>query len=126
MPNVYDIDGVIYLGPGLKGLHPHPDDIIITGRSYEEEPETIRMLHSRGIHNKVYFNPLPFNKKTRISSGRHKANTLNQLKKDGVKIGVMFEDDEVQVSEINRWAPWVLVIHLVHDLVDKENKRQEE
>ena len=58
--NTFDIDGVITVG-----LYPGPDDVIITGRSYEEAPETYAMLRSKGINNPVYFNPLPFDKKTR-------------------------------------------------------------
>ena len=38
--NGFDIDGVIHLGNGICGIRPGPKDVIITGRSYEEEPET--------------------------------------------------------------------------------------
>ena len=63
--NGFDIDGVIHLGNGICGVRPGPNDVIITGRSYEEEPETKAFLLRNGIKNKVYFNPLPFNDKGR-------------------------------------------------------------
>ena len=34
--NGFDIDGVLNLGNGKCGIHPGPNDVIITGRSYEE------------------------------------------------------------------------------------------
>jgi hypothetical protein len=47
MINSYDIDGVINLGGDYKGLRPGPNDIIITGRSYEEADYTWAWLHRR-------------------------------------------------------------------------------
>ena len=61
----FDCDGVITIG-----LYPGPNGIIITGRSYEEMPETIKMLDKMGIRNPVYFNPLKFSEKTRVLSER--------------------------------------------------------
>ena len=54
--NGFDIDGVIHLGNGVCGVRPGPNDVIITGRSYEEEPETKAFLHKHGIKNHVYKN----------------------------------------------------------------------
>ena len=119
----YDIDGVIYFGKELAGLTPTPKDLIITGRSYEEKPETMRMLEKRDIKNQVWFNTIKFDEKTRAKSGIHKGNTLNLLKDMGYKIGIHFEDDEIQIEEIKRIAPWVNVVHIKHDLVEKENVR---
>jgi len=121
--NGFDIDGVIHLGNGVCGVRPGPNDIIITGRSYEEEPETKAFLLNHGITNNVYFNPLPFNQKGRESSGTHKANTLNFIKhEEGIDVQFFFEDDEVQKSEIEKgWNG--KVIHVSHDFTEKENVR---
>lgn len=121
--NSFDIDGVIYIHRGLIGVRPGPKDIIITGRSFEEEIETITMLESEGIYNQVFFNPLKFDQKSRQSSGVHKANTLNRLKDDGYDIQIHFEDDPIQIEEIKKLAPWVNIVHLDHDLTYKENMR---
>jgi hypothetical protein len=122
----FDIDGVIYLNKDIPGLRPEPNDFIITGRSFEEEVETKKMLERRQIHNIVFFNPLPFDEKTRITSGQHKGHTLNKLKEEGHQIIYHIEDDEVQIQEIKKIAPWVTILHLVHDLTEKENVRHVE
>lgn len=121
--NTFDIDGVIYINEDLIGVYPGPKDIIITGRSFEEKEETLSMLKARGISNFVFFNPIEFLDKSRESSGTHKANILNNLKSQGIDIGVHFEDDEIQIESIKEFAPWVNVIHLVHELSEKENVR---
>lgn len=111
--NSFDIDGVITVG-----IYPGPDDIIITGRSYEETYETIRMLHDKGIHNEVYFNPLRFEDKTRTTSGVHKARIIL-----GLKPRIHFEDDPVQWEIIERLCPETNVVRVVHELTEKENVR---
>lgn len=98
--NTFDIDGVIFINKDLGGVHPGPHDIIITGRSIEESEETFAMLESRGITNPVFFNPIPFDKKTRKSSGQHKAKVINMLLGFGYEIGCHFEDDPIQAEEI--------------------------
>lgn len=123
--NSWDIDGVIFLGKGYRGLKPAPTDIIITGRSFEESEDTLEMLQSFGIYNKVFFNPLPFDQKTREGSGEHKARVLNQLLGYGEKVEIHFEDDPVQAQKIRELAPQVQVVEIVHDLVEKENTRHE-
>ena len=121
--NTFDIDGVIFINHELRGVYPGPVDLIITGRSFEEAPETYAMLRARGIYNKVYFNQLPFHEKTRISSGRHKAHTLNLLMSMGVRIGCHFEDDPIQVSEILSNTKGINVVRLQHELTELENTR---
>lgn len=118
--NTFDIDGVIYLGENYTGLRPGENDIIITGRSYEEKEYTLAYLHSIGIHNKVFFNTQDFHYKTRLSSGEHKANVIGNLIEAGYDIQLHFEDDEVQAEVIERLTP-VKVVRIVHDLVEKEN-----
>lgn len=120
--NTFDIDGVINLGE-FDGIYPGPQDIIITGRSYEETPETLQMLERKGIINQVYFNPLPFDKKTRFTSGMHKGKIILQLLKEGYEHGVHFEDDEIQIRAIKSIVPRVRIVHVVSDLVTKENVR---
>jgi hypothetical protein len=121
--NSFDIDGVIYINKDLRGVFPGVNDVIITGRSYEERPETISMLLARGIENEIFFNPLKFDQKTRESSGVHKANTLNVLKSRGYDLRIHFEDDEIQIEQIKIICPWINVVHIVHNLTNKENVR---
>lgn len=123
--NSFDIDGVIYMGENIGGVYPGPDDIIITGRSKEEEPETLAMLNKKGITNEVYMNPLPFNQKSRVSSGRHKGQTMFYLEQAGYHIRCHFEDDEVQAAEIKKIMPHVNVVMVTSDLVEKENVRHQ-
>ncbi len=124
--NSFDIDGVIYINRDIVGVYPGPDDIIITGRSFEEFEETQKMLEHRGIKNPVFYNPLPYEQKTRISSGIHKAIILNNLRDDGKEVKVHFEDDPIQIEQIKKIVPWVNVIYLQHDLTNKENMRHME
>jgi hypothetical protein len=117
--NGFDCDGVITVG-----VYPGPNDVIITGRSYEEQPETQKLLDQKGIKNRVYFNPLKFDEKTRASSGQHKAKTLIRLRQEGIVVENFFEDDPIQKSEIEKASSWVNVIHLDHSLTEKENIRR--
>lgn len=120
--NSFDLDGVISVG-----LHPGPNDVIITGRSFQEAKETYAFLHSRGIFNCVYFNTLPFEEKTRESSGVHKAKVINTLWSNGVEVVTHFEDDEVQIEQITKHVRHnVNIVHIVHDLTDKENVRHDQ
>jgi|TARA_B110000977_G_scaffold3809_1_gene5225 hypothetical protein len=114
--NTFDIDGVIYFGEDVTGVRPGRDDVIITGRSYQQELETISMLKSREIHNHVMFNPL---KRTddsysRRASGIHKAKCITKLM-ESYKIGLHFEDDPIQIDEIKKVHPELNVIHLVRE-----------
>jgi len=115
----FDIDGVIYLGDLGVGVFPGPEDILITGRSYQEAPKTLRWLQARGINNQVFFNPLDEKDKTRPSSGEHKARTLKGLIENGYRIDVHFEDDPIQKAIIEERLPFLKVIHLVHELTEK-------
>ena len=122
----FDIDGVIAINKIIGGLRPDPDDIIITGRSFEEKEETMVMLHRRGILNTVLFNDQTFEDKTRESSGYHKANCIKALFSAGYNVTAHFEDDEIQAKVINQECPEVPVIMIVHDLSNKENVRHYE
>ena len=121
--NTYDIDGVINLETH-DGVYPGKNDFIITGRSIEEAHETIEMLHAKQITNQVFFNYLPFEKKTRESSGKHKAFILKNLLQSGFKIGIHFEDDEIQAKCIEEECPDIKIVILKHNLVNKENIRR--
>ena len=122
---VFDIDGVIFMTKDIPGIKPYPNDIIITGRSYEEENETREMLAHKHIYNTVYFNTIPYNKKTRESSGLHKGRTLQKLLKEGKKIVCIYEDDEIQIEQIRKFVD-IPIVHIKHNLKDKENNRQGE
>lgn len=122
----YDIDGVLYLDKGpMLGIKPfNLNDVIITGRSFQEAEETYNFLHFHGIFNPVFFNPLPFDAKGQRSSGIHKGRTILDLKEAGVNVIMHYEDDEIQIEEITKLCPWVDIIHLRHNLVDKMNVRR--
>lgn len=109
--NSFDCDGVITLG-----IYPGPNDVIITGRSYEEEEETIAYLRSRGIMNEVIFNPLKFDEKSRESSGIHKANTINYLYEQGICVKYHYEDDPIQINAMkSHLKNPVKIIRIDHD-----------
>ncbi len=114
--NTFDIDGVIYFGEDVTGVRPGRDDVIITGRSYQQELDTICMLKSRDIHNHVMFNPLKRSDDaySRKASGIHKAKCITKLK-ESFKIGLHFEDDPIQIEEIKKVHPDLNVIHLVRE-----------
>lgn len=124
--NTFDIDGVILFDePGINGVMPNPNDIIITGRSIDEADETLEELGKRGIFNKVYFNPIPYEQKTRKSSGEHKARVIRELIEGGIEHGVHFEDDPVQIAEIVNGVKGVRVVHVNSaGLTELENKRR--
>ena len=128
--NGFDIDGVIHLGDKKCGIRPGPGDVIITGRSYEEEEETIAFLRKNGIHNTVFFNQVEYDEKTRESSGWHKGQTILMLNRSGLDIEYFFEDDEVQKSQIesilrekSSWNLKTKVVHVNNPWVPKENRR---
>lgn len=123
--NSYDLDGVVYMGKefGL-GLRPSPDDIIITGRSFEEAKDTYLWLHSYGIFNPVFFNPRKYSDKTRKSSGFHKFLVINEFINNDCKITFHFEDDPIQAEVIeSNLNSNTKVILIQHNLVEKENTR---
>jgi hypothetical protein len=123
--STYDIDGVIFINKDIKGITPGPYDFIITGRSYEEKPETERMLADRGIYNQVFYNPLSFDQKSRASSGQHKGNTIKKLIAEGHEIQFHVEDDEIQIAEIKKIVPELNIIHMKHNMTEKENIRND-
>lgn len=117
--NGFDIDGVIFFGDRRPGVRPGIDDVIITGRSYEEADETFEFLRRYGISNRVFMNSLKIIDKTRATSGEHKARILNMLRENGEVVDLFFEDDPIQVEVIRRDAPWVNIVMLMHDLTKK-------
>ena len=123
----YDCDGVISLDELGVGVRPSsPDDVIITGRSIDEKESTDAWLKKHGISNTVHFQVCPWEEKTRESSGKHKANTINAINAIGeLKIHIHYEDDEVQAEQVRKYAPDVKVIMVNHDnLIEMENVRR--
>ena len=112
--NSFDFDGVISLG-----IYPSENDVIITGRSFEEEEETERFLLNRGIKCLVFYNPLPFHLKTRISSAQHKVNVINRLG----NIKYHFEDDPLQEAHIKKHTSCTVIKITQHE-VGLENERR--
>ena len=125
--NGFDIDGVIHLGDGVCGIRPGPQDVIITGRSQQEEAETLAFLRRNGINNTVFFNQVPSERKTRVSSGQHKAKTIVDLSKLGIQVDYFYEDDEIQAQEIRKAIDAnyldTKVIFVNNPFVGKENRR---
>ena len=116
--NSFDFDGVIYFGREKPGVYPGPNDVIITGRSFEESEKTLDWCKKFGIKNQIYFSQVPFDLKTREISGYHKAITLRELLKTTV-INLHFEDDPIQKAIIEAMVPEIKVVHLVHELTKK-------
>ena len=116
--NTSDFDGVIYFGKDNPGLIPNPEDIIITGRSFEEREKTEKWCERFGVRNVIYFSPIPEHLKTREISGFHKAMTLRKLL-ETTKVAIHFEDDPIQKEIIEAMVPEVKVVHLVHNLTRK-------
>lgn len=115
----WDIDGVLYI-PHFSGLRPDRDDVIITGRSFEEAPDTLYTLRNEGITNQVLFNPLPKAEKTRVTSGLHKGKMLRALEDFGWIVDCHFEDDPVQIDAIKTlWSGRVIRIDSGMKLSDK-------
>ena len=110
---------------GWLGMRPASEfDIIITGRSIDEEKETRDFLHFNGINNEVYFNGIPFDHKTRSLSGYHKAKVINQLLAQGKDIAVHYEDDPEQAAIIRENTP-IEVVLVQHSLINKENVKRD-
>lgn len=106
MKRGFDIDGVI-----TQGYYPSPDDVIITGRSWEEKEETMKFLHDLGLFNKVYFNEsVGKTEKNYITSGTHKAKFIQEL-----EIVEFFEDEERQAEIIRTTCKYCNVI-IIEDI----------
>lgn len=109
--NAYDFDGVI-----TKGVRISADDIIITGRSFEEASIVYDYLKKENLPLvAVYFNPMNVitretdTEKSQIHSGMHKVNVLNSLRKNNVKISFFYEDNEIQASLIEIYTKVTVV-----------------
>ena len=117
----YDFDGVISIGITPRAS----SDLIITGRCIDEQDEVRAILKERGIKCKVYFNPMTLAERgnhtveARTFSGKHKANTINRLKDEGIIVSRFFEDDPIQYQIIQENAPDVQLVNVVSKLVQK-------
>lgn len=123
--NGFDCDGVLTIG-----IRPAEDDVILTGRSFEEIEETKWFLSSLGLKNQVFYNPVKFEDKTRTTSGIHKGLTIWDLFCTGVEIAVFFEDDPLQIKEIKkllkRFSLKTNVVWVNHGgIVELENVRHQ-
>jgi len=116
--NSFDIDGVIYFGDDVTGVRPCENDIILTGRPYHDREATEKMLHSRGIYNTVYMNPLDRYDNPiygRKASGIFKGQMIKMLKDLGIEVQMHFEDDPIQIKEIQKRCPNVSIVHCKRD-----------
>ena len=119
--NGYDFDGVVSIG-----INPmSKNDVIITGRCIDEQEHVRDILESRGITNEVYFNPMTLAERgnhtveARTFSGKHKANTIKELKKIGITVSRFFEDDKIQYDIIKENHNKIDIVHIVSNLVIK-------
>jgi hypothetical protein len=99
--NVFDFDGVI-----TAGLNPGPQDIVITGRTIDDAQFVLNHLRQKNLSVPVYFYPGTMQHRgrgtitCRENSGKHKAETILKLVRQGVMIGKIFEDDPVQIKQM--------------------------
>ena len=120
--NMFDFDGVV-----REGATPDEYDIIITGRTFEEAPIVLQILHDRGIVCPVYFNPIHLkdrqnhNDYARTKSGNHKANIIALLKENGVNLGVFHEDDPIQAGIIQKEHPEIEMVMYPFDHKNNED-----
>lgn len=119
--NGYDFDGVVSIG-----INPmSKNDVIITGRCYDEQDYVRDILEERGITNEVYFNPMSLAERgnhtveCRRLSGEHKAKTIKELKGIGIEVYRFFEDDKIQYDIIKENHEKIDIVHVVSNLVTK-------
>lgn len=102
----FDFDGVLFNGVGMPALRPGPNDVIITGRSWEESNFVQKYLFDRGIDNTVFYNNLRMKEKTRETSGFHKAKILNTIS----EVVIHYDDDPVQAEVIRRYWKGIVIL----------------
>ena len=119
--NGYDFDGVVSIG-----INPtSSQDVIITGRCHDEQDYVRNILKKRGITNIVYFNPMSLAERgnhtveARTFSGKHKAQTIKELKEIGITVSRFFEDDKIQYDIIKENHEKIDIVHIVSNLVTK-------
>lgn len=116
--NGFDFDGVVSLG-----ITPGENDVIISGRCFDEAPYVNKILRDRGIMNAVYLNPIAYKyrgdktKAARTISGEHKADVIAALEYNRVIIDKFFEDDELQASIIKKRHKKVNIVLVKSNLV---------
>ena len=118
----YDYDGVVSIGISPSNWK----DVIITGRCKDDNNEKIRQgIIDRSIYNTIYFKPMLLKDcpshtlESRISSGKHKANTILELRKQDINVVRFFEDDELQKEIIKAEIPDLEIIMVISNLVTK-------
>ena len=118
----YDYDGVISIGISPSNWK----DVIITGRCMDDNIEKRKKeLLERDIFNTVYYKPMLLKDcpshtvESRISSGKHKVNTILELRKQDINIVRFFEDDELQKEIIKMEIPELEVISVISNIVRK-------
>jgi hypothetical protein len=138
--DIFDFDGVIST---LSVVPSHDNCVIVSGRCYNESDEVYEILEknnikkSTGYHYPVYFNMMPieirgYEQDSRIISSLHKSNVIRTFVANGVKIGNIYEDDEIQYEFIKSNLKSIIasnVINLVkvdstyiQDYLNKLNK----
>lgn len=117
--NAFDYDGVVSLG-----ITPGPNDVIISGRCFDEAPEINKKLRERGIFNAIYFNPISYELRgdhteaCRKISGHHKVAIVCMLKINGITVKNFFEDDNIQAKIIKKVHKDVNIVMVTSNLVE--------
>lgn len=103
----YDIDGVLIRKDGFVLFQPTKDDVIVTGRSYQNAEKTYRALADISIFSAVYFNPLISKEVTPINAARWKSEMIGRL-----GITEFYEDDIEQIHHMRFVHPLVTFHHV--------------
>ena len=116
--NSFDFDGVITVG-----LIPRPNDIVVTGRGEDERAVLQQVWTKYGIPPVyIYFNPKTKTMgRTRVDSGQHKAKILLKLIKEGAKIWHHFDDDPIQLKEIQN-----AILDRIEELTKVKDKTEDQ
>lgn len=112
--NSFDYDGTLTTGAFAPVVG---QDIILTGRCYNEAAQVFAGLSKLGIENiPIFFNPMhysirgDFTEEARLKSATHKVKVLSELAKHHDV--THWDDDPVQIEYIRKHVPTVKLIQV--------------
>lgn len=112
--NSYDYDGTLTTGAFAPVVG---QDIILTGRCYNEAKQVFDGLKKLGIENiPIFFNPMhysvrgDFTEEARLKSAAHKVDILSKLSVDYDV--THWDDDHIQLAYIQKHVPTVKLIQV--------------
>lgn len=100
---IFDFDGVLTNDKFI--IKPTINDVVVTGRSFEESSQVYRHIFDKfGFLPCIFFSPIlkdiRENFRQELHSGAHKHNIIRQLIDSGVTITDIYEDDIKQAEYI--------------------------